>query len=734
MLRVHRAKIWVIRVGFTLTLLGLNGYLTNVLAGADDFGTSIDSTMYKLAAEHNDASAQYLVGRNYLTGKSVSKNIPEAVAWLEKAAKQNHKRALYTLGRIYFFGQGVKPDKTTGMAYIGKAGEAGLDEAQLFLGKYYLGENGGNVSLTDAKKWLQSAAEFSNPRAQLALGTVLLQDDDKGNDKQAKEWLAQASEAGEYEAAQVLAQLRREGDGSLKQAKNDQQAPSANDTQPTAPANATSTSTKSKSPRSTGTAAEVAGDAPSIASRKPAAQVSVQTNVGDTAPPPQKPATKITADLTAKEQYSLGMDYINADKGLAKDLAKGLELILSAAKRDFPEAQYNYGMMLRDGTGVAQDNTEALKWLKLAADKGLQSAKREFDALKLKTMLAHEQSDSGKPASQFSMGLRFLNGDGVEKDLEVAAKWILKAAKQKHHEAEAKIGEMYMDGIGVDVDLRTAKHWLSKAAAAGVLTAGQTLEDIKAFEQSSALEAPPQATVEEALKKSALVNVPEQQVTNKAVDSSSKTETTQKPVIVPKRPEVVLVKLPESVASAPNKPDSAQAAIKPVVSNEKINIPGVSESNSGVDGVDADLQATLSSTDAASPIYDLLKEASAGNPDSQYELGRKYLDGKDIPKDIKNGVKWIRLAANNNILAAQLHLGALYLEGDKIDQDSKLAFDWYLRAASSGDPVAELALGDLYKKGLGVDRNNDEAIRWYRLAANKGNKEARKRLGGCKVC
>ena len=62
------------------------------------------------------------------------------------------------------------------------------------------------------------------------------------------------------------------------------------------------------------------------------------------------------------------------------------------------EAQYNLGLMYDNGEGVPQDNAEAVKWYRLAADQG-------------------------KALGQLNLGVMYYNGEGVPKDLVEAYAW-----------------------------------------------------------------------------------------------------------------------------------------------------------------------------------------------------------------------------------------------------------------------------------------------------------------------
>jgi TPR repeat protein len=50
-----------------------------------------------------------------------------------------------------------------------------------------------------------------------------------------------------------------------------------------------------------------------------------------------------------------------------------------------------------------------------------------------------ERAEAGAAESQYDLGMRYLKGDGLEKDPEKAAKWLKKAADQGHSQAKAAL-------------------------------------------------------------------------------------------------------------------------------------------------------------------------------------------------------------------------------------------------------------------------------------------------------
>jgi hypothetical protein len=87
-----------------------------------------------------------------------------------------------------------------------------------------------------------------------------------------------------------------------------------------------------------------------------------------------------------------------------------------------------------------------------------------------------------------------------------------------------------------------------------------------------------------------------------------------------------------------------------------------------------------------SPAFkDLREQATAGQVDSQFLLGLKYLAGDDVPKNESEGVRWVTSAAENGNTAAESLLGALYWAGRGVEKDYVKAYTWSAIAADAGN-------------------------------------------------
>ena len=90
--------------------------------------------------------------------------------------------------------------------------------------------------------------------------------------------------------------------------------------------------------------------------------------------------------------------------------------------------------MYDEGRSVLQDDAEALKWYRRAAE-------------------------GGAAFAQFHLGFMYDEGRGVPQDDAEAVKWYSRAAEQGHDDAQFMLGGMYAEGKGVPKDYAEVVKW-----------------------------------------------------------------------------------------------------------------------------------------------------------------------------------------------------------------------------------------------------------------------------------
>jgi uncharacterized protein len=64
------------------------------------------------------------------------------------------------------------------------------------------------------------------------------------------------------------------------------------------------------------------------------------------------------------------------------------------------------------------------------------------------------------------------------------------------------------------------------------------------------------------------------------------------------------------------------------------------------------------------------------DPDAQYSLARLYLDGKGAPRDARQGLRWLSLAANKGQYHAQALLGHMLFTGEHVPRQAARGLMW----------------------------------------------------------
>ncbi len=82
------------------------------------------------------------------------------------------------------------------------------------------------------------------------------------------------------------------------------------------------------------------------------------------------------------------------------------------------------------------------------------------------------------------------------------------------------------------------------------------------------------------------------------------------------------------------------------------------------------------------------REAEAGSPSAQRELGLRYQKGQGVTQDYQAALTWYRQAAKQGYDVAQNDLGYLFGNGVGVPKDLAKARHWYGKAAAQGNAVA----------------------------------------------
>ncbi len=134
-------------------------------------------------------------------------------------------------------------------------------------------------------------------------------------------------------------------------------------------------------------------------------------------------------------------------------------------------------------------------------------------------------------------------------------------------------------------------------------------------------------------------------------------------------------------------------------------------------------------------------EAQKGNGFAMYDRGQMCLKGLGCEKDEQEAQRWFRQAfrtmtqkeavsSDKGKVYLQYRLGKLYVYGHGIEKDMTQAAALWEKASNAGNTFAAYSLAGLYRRGEGVERDDVRAFELYHVAADDGNAYAAYALGG----
>ena len=312
--------------------------------------------------------------------------------------------------------------------------------------------------------------------------------------------------------------------------------------------------------------------------------------------------------------------------------SKAYDLLHPLAKKGYAEAQLRVGDCLATGRGVLfEDEKEAVKWYRAAADLGLAEAQHRLfmcyrDGIgceRNRTNAAkwcRKAAEAGLDEAMYDMGLLYLSGIGVRANAKSAYKWFHRSAELGELRAIYMVGVCYRTGTGVEQDEDEAARWQNKALESWRQLANAG--DVNAMLQLARLAENEDCDKEEAAK-----------WYRKAAENGNAT---------------------------------AQFKLALCYSRGE----GVEE--------DGEVAAQW-----------MLKAAEQGAAaEAQWYMGRFYQDGKGVELNPTEAVKWFARSAKKNWPRAKHSLALCYWRGDGIQKDEAKAERLLEEAAESGNADA----------------------------------------------
>lgn len=441
---------------------------------------------------------------------------------------------------------------------------------------------------------------------------------------------------------------------------------------------------------------------------------------------------------------------IGHDHAANEEYAEALRWFLKAAVQGHASAQYQAGQAYAQGLGTPVNNGEAAKWLRRAANSGLEDASYEiFNLSEADPQLAEKviaaadgatkeliaKAEKGDVRAQIELYDLFATGlGGLLEDAKRGSVWLRKAAETGNAEAQTKLGLYYSENFGGERSGIEAGKWFEKAVAQNYLPAFTAYANLLKIQTEDTKQ--DHAAAQKWLVKAAELGDAEAQLN---AGTSFLTGYG-----IPKNRSEGIRWL---TAAAEQGNTSAmltlvRASLEPGHVDTRTARTWLEKAENGEDERAQDYLNEIIAVEAeekiaadvpsgvTGPTRALFIKALAGDAEAQFKLGVNYGSGgmDGLPKDLAAQARWYRRSAEQGYVFAQRNLAQVLMKGEGVPRDDAEAFKWMSRAAERGDQPAIYYMGTLYRDGRGVAKNPDEAVRWLTRAAEQNSFSAQRDL------
>lgn len=387
------------------------------------------------------------------------------------------------------------------------------------------------------------------------------------------------------------------------------------------------------------------------------------------------------------DEYKLAREYLFGTDEIPQDFDEALIRLIAEAQKGNILSVYDLGRLYSSGLGVDKNLDVSHEYYvkALVGFKVVESQKPwKYTEYRIGKMLASGlggEQDYQKAAewfdlsaekkykfAQYSLGALYHRGQGVEQDMDKAFELYLKSAKQGFPYADFEVAKMYRDGVGTDKDeSKSEQHF--KRAFQGFELLEKTSHDDK---------------IQYRLGWMLQNGIGTEQDIPRAKKYYAKSE-----------------KLGNIFSGF---------ALAKIILKEENSMPEELHKAIGFLQLVAD-------RDGASE-FNIIKSSAA------YLLGKLFLVGKLVTKDISQAVRYLIISTEDNNQWASYQLGKLFLQGIEMPKDTEKAIKYLTHSAEEGNQFAQYVLGKTYLLGKGVTRDKELAVKWLTRSAEQGNEYA----------
>ena len=436
-------------------------------------------------------------------------------------------------------------------------------------------------------------------------------------------------------------------------------------------------------------------------------------------------------------------------------------LLTQEAKKGDPFAQHELGLRYLLGRGFAPDTILAVSWIKKAANQKL-------------------------AAAQFNYAIMLINGTGTEWNPFEAFERFKFAAESKMPEGQYMYGVLMTDDLIVNKNIPEAYRWIKRASEAGFEPADEALKSME--ESGLALpvvtEFSPSVNTEldsadYSNFRGALFNSPIELDFYDFGDDSTSNDEKLLDEIFKKKPADLknILGIARALDVKENHDTTAAGIIKfasEAGSPEALILEAKRYEHGYLVRRDPILAASkyirslrLGSQRSAALLLKLVrdekffgilkKRVDSADPNAMYVWAGLIAMGFDHRLNNEQALELLESAADENHIYSIIELGLCYYSGTLVDKNKEMAMEYWqrafelgndegrvriildkikqdnkrsaldddikflLEASESGSVLAEVALAYCYENGIGVKSNKADAVKYYRNAAQRGN-------------
>lgn len=445
-----------------------------------------------------------------------------------------------------------------------------------------------------------------------------------------------------------------------------------------------------------------------------------------------------TNEAYAEKLFRQGMRYRDdGDYGMPSDTDKTYEYLLKAAKLDHAEAQYELEHLNSELGDRAQewDRTEPGLWLESSARLGFGPAQYEFAVNHFDFEVNHvlpwneyaemigaafawyeKLARAGDAEQQYRFAEIHLAGDVELANHASGARWLIESSKQDYRPACRRLGQEFLrSSKRSDSTTQQGIYWLSHAVDLGDAYSCRTLGNLYLLGHNggrSAKGLPP-------------------------------------PIIAPdKKAAIAWYERGIALGDRSIAYDLGALYLKGEHIDQDLQLAEKWLLHAAMKG-DGSAQITLGveyasglrlRQDADAAIH-WLELATENSKSAGLKLAEIYLDGKIIPKNFAEAIKWLTYAADGGFGNEAMKIAAKKCFDGRFDvAEQSVAQGWLLQmGAKAHESVADmehaqyefhaLHLAELYELGLGVAQDREKAIYWYKQSGLGLGKTRLRELG-----